>query len=492
LKTYRQGALSGFDPVQTAALRAEFGRIREALERAFPDLTWDVLHAEPSKLVAGMVVIADGADWNPGFGAGLYRRNAANSAWVFLESTGTVTTLSVASANGFAGTVANPTTTPAITLTTSITGVLKGNGTAISASVVTDDVQTKAAIVPNTAPSAGQMLVGNAGATAYAPVSASGAVTLASTGAFSLATPGTLTVSTTNTGGTGAHVHTITSSNNPGAAASLLATDASGHIGVTGNRIVKGWFVDLTVTNAIAASITGSAPTLTTARSIYGSNFDGSAALSGIIASTFGGTGNGFTKFSGPATAEKTKTLRDASDTILELGGTYTPTGTWTFAAAPAILGVGAAAAYTMKESATYGILWTTSVGGASNEMLFSNNGGSALAYTFNNGSVGTNQHFRSTAPVTETAATHTIASTTNYLIANRAGTITVTFPVPATYTGRSIIIKTIQAQTVVSASSNVVPLNGGAASTPILAATIGKWAQLVSDGTSWVIMAAA
>jgi hypothetical protein len=46
---------------------------------------------------------------------------------------GTVTSVSVVSANGFAGTVATATTTPAITLTTSITGVLKGNGTAISA-----------------------------------------------------------------------------------------------------------------------------------------------------------------------------------------------------------------------------------------------------------------------------------------------------------------------------------------------------------------------
>lgn len=46
---------------------------------------------------------------------------------------GSVTTVSVVSANGLAGSVANPTTTPAITLSTSITGVLKGNGTAISA-----------------------------------------------------------------------------------------------------------------------------------------------------------------------------------------------------------------------------------------------------------------------------------------------------------------------------------------------------------------------
>lgn len=47
--------------------------------------------------------------------------------------TGTVTSVSVVSANGFAGTVATPTTTPAITISTTVTGILQGNGTAISA-----------------------------------------------------------------------------------------------------------------------------------------------------------------------------------------------------------------------------------------------------------------------------------------------------------------------------------------------------------------------
>ena len=46
---------------------------------------------------------------------------------------GSVTTVSVASANGFAGSVANASSTPAITISTSITGLLQGNGTAISA-----------------------------------------------------------------------------------------------------------------------------------------------------------------------------------------------------------------------------------------------------------------------------------------------------------------------------------------------------------------------
>jgi hypothetical protein len=56
--------------------------------------------------------------------------------------TGTVTSVSVVSANGLAGTVANDTTTPAITLSTSVTGVLKGNGTAISAAVAGTDYVT--------------------------------------------------------------------------------------------------------------------------------------------------------------------------------------------------------------------------------------------------------------------------------------------------------------------------------------------------------------
>lgn len=48
---------------------------------------------------------------------------------------GTVTSVSVVSANGFAGSVATATTTPAITLSTTVTGIVKGNGTALSAAV---------------------------------------------------------------------------------------------------------------------------------------------------------------------------------------------------------------------------------------------------------------------------------------------------------------------------------------------------------------------
>lgn len=51
------------------------------------DLVLPYLHREPDKVVAGMLVHADGTDWDPdlmGLGEGLYRRNMANNAWVFL------------------------------------------------------------------------------------------------------------------------------------------------------------------------------------------------------------------------------------------------------------------------------------------------------------------------------------------------------------------------------------------------------------------------
>jgi|APGre2960657404_1045060.scaffolds.fasta_scaffold06790_6 hypothetical protein len=128
------------------------------------------------------------------------------------STTGTVTSVSVVSSNGFAGTVANATTTPAITLTTSITGVLKGNGTALSAATSGTDY--------------------SAGTSAL------------STGILK---------STTTTG----------------ALSIAVAADFP----------------------TLNQNTTGSAATLTTPREIYGNNFDGSAALTQVIAGTYGGTG---------------------------------------------------------------------------------------------------------------------------------------------------------------------------------------------------------
>lgn len=75
------------------------------------------------------------------------------------------------------------------------------------------------------------------------------------------------------------------------------------------------------VANLSIGGNAGSTTKLATSRSIYGSSFDGTLDLSGIIASTYGGTGNGFTKFTGPTTTEKTFTLPDSSATLLYSGG---------------------------------------------------------------------------------------------------------------------------------------------------------------------------
>jgi len=76
-------------------------------------------------------------------GTGISVTNGAGTISIAATGgSGTVISASVVTANGFAGTVATATTTPAITLTTSITGVLKGNATAISAAVAGTDYVT--------------------------------------------------------------------------------------------------------------------------------------------------------------------------------------------------------------------------------------------------------------------------------------------------------------------------------------------------------------
>jgi hypothetical protein len=96
-----------------------------------------------------------------------------------------------------------------------------------------------------------------------------------------------------------------------------------------------------------------------------------------------------------------------------------------------------------------------------------------------------------SSVPVTVTA--DFTVGTSNWYINNKSGsTCTVTLPTASTWPDRYLTFQNYQAQTLVSASSNVVPQAGGAAGTAILLAVAGNWATMVSDGTNWVIMQAA
>lgn len=95
----------------------------------------------------------------------------------------------------------------------------------------------------------------------------------------------------------------------------------------------------------------------------------------------------------------------------------------------------------------------------------------------------------RTSSVVTMINSTYIVLDQDEYLIANRAGTTTVTLPGAATWPGRELRIKTIQAQAVDSASSNVAPIGDSVVGTSILPATDGAWALLKSDGTNWIIM---
>ncbi len=185
-----------------------------------------------------------------------------DGTWAAPTGTGTVTTVSVVSANGFAGSVATATTTPAITLTTTITGVLKGNGTAISAATTTGSGDVVLAtsptlITPVIGAATGTSLVLTGGFT-------SGAVS-GTTGFLAMKglTSGTVTLSVADAAGTNTFKLPATAGSNT----NVLATDGSGNLfwqaaGTGGGTVNSGTATQVAYYPATAAAVSSS-PTIT-------------------------------------------------------------------------------------------------------------------------------------------------------------------------------------------------------------------------------------
>lgn len=76
-----------------------------------------------------------------------------DAAYTAAGGSGSVTTVSVVSVNGLAGTVTNASTTPAISLSTSVVGLVKGNGTALSAAAAGTDYLAPSGRVTRETPS---------------------------------------------------------------------------------------------------------------------------------------------------------------------------------------------------------------------------------------------------------------------------------------------------------------------------------------------------
>ena len=80
------------------------------------------------------------------------------------------------------------------------------------------------------------------------------------------------------------------------------------------------------------------------------------------------------------------------------------------------------------------------------------------------------------------------ITESSDFLVTG-ASSCTATLPAASGYSGRVLYFQNYQEQTLVSASSNVVAIGGGAAGTSILLASLGDQSTLVSDGTNWIMM---
>lgn len=93
-------------------------------------------------------------------------------------------------------------------------------------------------------------------------------------------------------------------------------------------------------------------------------------------------------------------------------------------------------------------------------------------------------------APLTVNSATYTASLLQPSVIFTTTNCV-VTLPPASSGSGRTLTFKTITANSVVSASSNVVPLSSATPGTAILPATAGKFVTLQSDGTNWVVMTA-
>lgn len=127
---------------------------------------------------------------------------------------------------------------------------------------------------------------------------------------------------------------------------------------------------------------------------------------------------------------------------------------------------------------------------GGTERMRVTNTGTVGIGTTTNLSTLTVNGSFASKSPSTVNAATYTVAATDGSLRFTTTN-CTVTLPAPASFPGRILYLNTITANSVTSASANVIPLGSNTAGTAILAATAAKFAMLQSDGTNWITMMA-
>jgi hypothetical protein len=258
--------------------------------------------SSPLKINSGTLMTATEHGAIESDGTHLYwTNNSGTRLPLDTSGTGTVTSVSVVSTNGLAGTVANPTTTPAITLSTTITGLLKGNGTAISAAISGTDYQPAGNYITAltgdaTATGPGSVAltlatvnsnVGSFGSSTSIPsftVNAKGLITAASGNAV-VAPAGTLTGTTL--------ASNVVSSSLTSLGSSAAVTNNAGGFSVTTRTITANLTIDTTTTDYIifcnqSGAITITLPTPTNGRQLIIKDISGTAATNNITIARHG------------------------------------------------------------------------------------------------------------------------------------------------------------------------------------------------------------
>jgi trimeric autotransporter adhesin len=233
--TAKQILMSGSSttPAWSTATYPATTTVNELLYSSANNIVGQVTAADYGVLISSSAGVPE---WlaNGTTGEVLTATTSGTPSWAAPATSGTVTTVSVVSANGFAGTVANASSTPAITIETTATGVLSGNGTAVSGSAVTQY---------------GVVVGGASNAVATTAVGATGTILQGNTGAAP-------TYSTTTYPSTNA-INTLLYASSANVMAALATADNG--VLITGTTGIPSILADGT-TGQVLTATTGSAP----------------------------------------------------------------------------------------------------------------------------------------------------------------------------------------------------------------------------------------